>query len=343
MLTASEEAMNQQFDLKAKMSSIENDIFIGKHKLRVTSSSLNEIHKDTDFAMNQGDELICPVCGIHYRNGLPEQLNVSSDFALAEKLISSLTEDITTLENELGEHREQYELLSSKLQELKQSIQKSKQLLSYSSFYKNEGKQEIYESCLQQLEVLQAQLDLKISNIATLDERVNNLKSKVRSKEIREQIEGYCRKIAEVIDIPKTFIKLRDFVQVIDKSGSDTPRLVYMYQAGLYLYNLNRLNSPFNFFVIDTPNQQGQDAANLKNIYQSLNLLLSADGQVILGTERETGCEDKASEVIRLTEKRRCLTQSQFSDHSKLLEALQKEAINWVHGEHRRLKDTGNC
>ena len=343
MLTASEEAMNQQFDLKAKMSSIENDIFIGKHKLRVTSSSLNEIHKDIDFAMNQGDELICPVCGIHYRNGLPEQLNVSSDFALAEKLISSLTEDITTLENELGEHREQYELLSSKLQELKQSIQKSKQLLSYSSFYKNEGKQEIYESCLQQLEVLQAQLDLKISNIATLDERVNNLKSKVRSKEIREQIEGYCRKIAEVIDIPKTFIKLRDFVQVIDKSGSDTPRLVYMYQTGLYLYNLNRIDSPFNFFVIDTPNQQGQDAANLKNIYQSLNLLLSADGQVILGTERETGCEDKASKVIRLTEKRRCLTQSHFSDHSKLLEALQREAINWVHGEHRRLKDTGNC
>lgn len=338
MLIASEKVMNQQFDLKAKMSLIENDIFIGKHKLRIASSSLDEIHKDIDFAMNQGDQLICPVCGVHYHNGLSEQLNISSDFALAEKLITSLTDDITTLENELGEHRKQYELLSLKLQELEQNIQKSKQLLSYSSFYKNEGKQEIYESCLHQLEILQTQLDLKISNIATLDERVSNLKSKVRAKEIKEQIEGYCRKIAEVIDIPKTFIKLSDFVQVIDKSGSDTPRLVYMYQTGLYLYNLSRMDSPFNFFVIDTPNQQGQDAAHLKNIYQSLNLLLSNDGQVILGTERETGCEDKASKVIRLTEKRRCLTQSYYSDHSKLLETLQKEAINWVHNEHQKLR-----
>ena len=313
MLTVSENIMNQQFDLKAKMSSIENDIFIGKHKLKNTSLSIEEIHKDINFAMNQGDMLTCPICGVHYHNGLPEQLNISSDFALAEKLIESLTYDITSLENELRKSREQYELLSLKLKELEQSIQQSKQLLSYSTFYKNEGKQEIYESCLIQLDALQRQLDLKIAKIALLDERVSNLLSKVRAKDIREKIEAYCRQIAEIIDIPKAFIKLRDFVQVIDKSGSDTPRLVYMYQTGLYLYNLNRMDSPFNFFIVDTPNQQGQDAANLKNIYQSLNLFLSDQGQVILGTERETGCEDKAAKVIILTEKRRCLTQTSFS------------------------------
>lgn len=107
-----------------------------------------------------------------------------------------------------------------------------------------------------------------------------------------------------------------------------------MYQTALYLYNLNRRDSPFNFFVIDTPNQQGQDAANLKNIYQSFNSLMSNDGQVILGTECETGCEDKASTVIRLTEKRRCLTDNKFSEHQELLSTLQKEAIQWVHNEH---------
>lgn len=223
LLSASEKIMNQQFDFKAKMSLIENDIFIGNHKLRIATKSFDEIHKDIDFAMNQGDELICPVCGIRYYNGLSEQLNVSSDFALAEKLITSLNDEISMLSNELVENKKQYDLFSLKLQEIDQNIQKSKQLLSYSSFYKNEGKQELYDSCLQQLEMLQVQLDLMISSIAKRDERVNNLKSKVRSKEIREQIESYCRKIAEIVDILKTFIKLRDFIQVIDKSGSDTP------------------------------------------------------------------------------------------------------------------------
>jgi len=338
MLATSEKLMNQRFDLNAKISSIENDIFIANHKLKIASSSIEEIHKDINFAMKQGDELICPVCGVHYHNGLPEQLNISSDFALAEKLVESLTSDISALENELSNNREEYKSLSVQLKQLEHSIQQSKQLLSYSSFYKNEGKQEIYESCLIQLDKLQRELDLKITSIALLDERVKNLLSKVRAKGIREKIEAYCRQIAEVIDIPKTFIKLRDFVQVIDKSGSDTPRLVYMYQTGLYLYNLNRMDSPFNFFVVDTPNQQGQDAANLKNIYQSLNYFLSDEGQVILGTERETGCEDKAAKVIKLTEKRRCLNQDHFSEHLQLLDILKKEAIRWVHDNHQELK-----
>ncbi len=86
MLATSEKLMNQRFDLNAKISSIENDIFIANHKLKIASSSIEEIHKDINFAMKQGMSWICPVCGVHYHNGLPEQLNISSDFCLAEKL-----------------------------------------------------------------------------------------------------------------------------------------------------------------------------------------------------------------------------------------------------------------
>lgn len=37
-----------------------------------------------------------------------------------------------------------------------------------------------------------------------------------------------------------------------------------------------------------------------------LELFLSDEGQEIAGTERENGMEQKASNVITLTEKRRC-------------------------------------
>lgn len=43
--------------------------------------------------------------------------------------------------------------------------------------------------------------------------------------------------------------------------------------------------------MVDTPNQQGQDADNLQSIFESLELFLSNEGQVIVGTERETGIE----------------------------------------------------
>lgn len=116
-------------------------------------------------------------------------------------------------------------------------------------------------------------------------------------------------------------------MQIINRTGSETPRLVYMYQSALYLYNLYRANSPFNFFVIDTPNQQGQDAENLGSIFKSLELFLSDDGQVIVGTERETGLEQKANNVIRLTEKRRCLNNINYNEHLELLKKLQKAQL----------------
>lgn len=186
-----------------------------------------------------------------------------------------------------------------------------------------------------QLETLQREIDSYVSKIAIIDKKIDEKKSKKRSKNIRENIEGYCCTLADVINLPKTFIKLRDFVQIINRTGSETPRLVYMYQSALYLYNLYRINSPFNFYVIDTPNQQGQDAENLGSIFKSLELFLSDEGQVIVGTERETGMEEKASNVIKLTEKRRCLNNTNYSKHLKLLEKLQKTALSWVAYNHK--------
>ena len=124
-------------------------------------------------------------------------------------------------------------------------------------------------------------------------------------------------------------------MHIIDRTGSETPRLVYMYQSALYLYNLYRTNSPFNFYVVDTPNQQGQDAENLESIFKSLELFLSDEGQVIVGTERETGIEEKASNVIKLTEKRRCLNNINYSKHLELLKELQKIAISRVAFKHK--------
>lgn len=254
---------------------------------------------------------------------------------IAKSIITELKNSISIATEELEELKEKYNSVSLEIQSIEQKVQSSQELLSYSSFYKNKGQYEIYESCKRQLEVLQGEIDAYVSKIAIIDEKLNEKKSKERSKDIREDIEGYCRTLADAINVPKTFIKLRDFVQVINRTGSETPRLVYMYQSALYLYNLNRADSPFNFYVVDTPNQQGQDAENLGSIFKSLELFLSAEGQVIVGTERETGMEGKASNVIRLTEKRRCLNNVNYSKHLELLEKLQKTAISWVSLNHK--------
>lgn len=339
LLAKSEELRKMQFSCNAEMTVLENDIYVNQHKLYTVEHNLEETKKDIEYAMSQEDELLCPICGSIYANGIDEQLNITSDYAHCERLIEELKNSISVSIGKLEELKEKYRAVSSEIQSIEQQIQNSQELLSYSSFYKNKGQYEIYESCKRQLEVLQREIDSHVSKIAIIDERINEKKSTKRSKEIREDIEKYCRTLADAINISKNFIKIKNFVQIMNRTGSETPRLVYMYQSALYLYNLNRAYSPFNFYVVDTPNQQGQDTDNLESIFKSLELFLSDEGQVIVGTERETGIEGKASNVIKLTEKRRCLNNINYSKHLDLLEELQKAAISWVALNHKAKRD----
>ena len=334
LLAKAEELRKLQFSYNAEMTVLENDIYINQHKLHIVEHNLIETKKDIEYAMTQEDELICPFCGTIYSNGINEQLNITSDYAHCENLIAELKSSISVATKELEELKNKYNDVSVEIQSIEQKVQNTQELLSYSSFYKSKGQFEIYESCKRQLDVLQGEINSCVSKIAITDEKINEKKSKERSKDIREDIERYCRTLADAINVPKTFIKLRDFVQVINRTGSETPRLVYMYQSALYLYNLERAYSPFNFYVVDTPNQQGQDTDNLGSIFKSLELFLSDEGQVIVGTERETGMEEKASNVIKLTGKRRCLNNINYKKHIELLEKLQKTAISWVADNH---------
>lgn len=314
LLAKAEELRKLQFSYNAEMTVLENDIYINQHKLHIVEHNLIETKKDIEYAMTQEDELICPFCGTIYSNGINEQLNITSDYAHCENLIAELKSSISVATKELEELKNKYNDVSVEIQSIEQKVQNTQELLSYSSFYKSKGQFEIYESCKRQLDVLQGEINSCVSKIAITDEKINEKKSKERSKDIREDIERYCRTLADAINVPKTFIKLRDFVQVINRTGSETPRLVYMYQSALYLYNLERAYSPFNFYVVDTPNQQGQDTENLGSIFKSLELFLSDEGQVIVGTERETGMEEKASNVIKLTGKRRCLNNINYKN-----------------------------
>lgn len=330
LLAKSEDLRKMQFSYNAKMTVLENDIYVNQYKLHAVEHNLAEVKKDIEYAMSQDDELVCPICGTIYANGLDEQLNITSDYAHCEKLIEELKNIISVSTGKLEELKEKHRVVSLEIQSIEQRIQNSQELLSYSSFYKNKGQYEIYESCKGKLDAIQREIDSYVSKIALIDDKINEQKSKKRSQNIREDIENYCRTLADAINLPKTFIQLRDFVQIINRTGSETPRLVYMYQSALYLYNLSRAYSPFNFYVVDTPNQQGQDTDNLESIFKSLELFLSDEGQVIVGTERETGMEEKANNVIKLAEKRRCLNNINYNKHIELLEKLQKAAYNWV-------------
>lgn len=310
----------KEYSIKEKMIKLDNNIY----------KNIEETQKDISFAMEQDEEIICPICGTKHKNSLNEQLNLSAGLENSEKLRNILEDKINDFKEQLMNFNNEYEDIKNKILKNEELIKDSKEMLSYEELYKNKGKYELYNKCKQELVKIESKYKNLIGEIGALDEQIKEIKSKKRKNEITMQLKDKCKTFAEKINLPSTYIKFRDLVQVIDHTGSETPRLVYMYQSALYLYNLERGGNPFNFYVIDTPNQQGQDEDNLECIFKSMELLLSNKGQVIVGTERKTGLEEKANNIINLSTKRKCLNSEKYNEHINQLQSYQQIITEYI-------------
>lgn len=336
LLAVTDALRKKQFETQSRIAFTENELFIINQQLKVAKKNQAEAKKDASFAMSQSDVIICPVCGAQYDNSIDKQLHIAAEHAAAENLIDFLTNQTTILKAQLKALKDEIQTINTNIHLNEKQIHTYTKQLSYRAYFVDEGKRDVFLSCQQELKALKTDIDNLIGAKSIIDDRMHEMTSRKRSKEIRNLISAYCGTVADQINVPRTFIKLKDFVQVIDKSGSDTPRLVYMYHVALYLYNLERIRSPFNFLVIDTPNQQGQDDDNLNRIFGSLKLLQSTNGQVIIGTERATGLEHEAQNVVCLNEKRRCLTTEHYREHLALSQHLHTLGLNWVHDNYSR-------
>lgn len=320
----------KEYSIKEKMIKLDNNIFMKKIELNNIYKNIEETQKDISFAMEQDEEIICPICGTKHKNSLNEQLNLSAGLENSEKLRNILEDKINDFKEQLMNFNNEYEDIKNKILKNEELIKDSKEMLSYEELYKNKGKYELYNKCKQELVKIESKYKNLIGEIGALDEQIKEIKSKKRKNEITMQLKDKCKTFAEKINLPSTYIKFRDLVQVIDHTGSETPRLVYMYQSALYLYNLEREGNPFNFYVIDTPNQQGQDEDNLECIFKSMELLLSNKGQVIVGTERKTGLEEKANNIINLSTKRKCLNSEKYNEHINQLQSYQQIITEYI-------------
>ena len=70
--------------------------------------NMEETQKDISFAMKQGEEIICPICGTKHKNSLSEQLDLSAGLENSEKLKNILEDKMRDLENQLVDLDKEY-------------------------------------------------------------------------------------------------------------------------------------------------------------------------------------------------------------------------------------------
>lgn len=315
----------ESFRLKESLSKLKNLRYEKLMSLKMLENMISDLELDFDFAKNESDELICPFCGTTHQNTIVHRTEIVKDIQTGNELVKEHRIELTKLENDIQETSHELKKLHGELKINKTKLEKERDGISLINNYKTEGKKEFIKISNEEGNLIQKDIENKIIEIENYNETLSSYKSNKRVKEIKNEFNEHYIPILNLLNVPTTFLKLKDFVQVLDNTGSELPRLIYAYHIALYKYNLSKNRGIFSWLIVDTPNQQGQDNQNLKNIDKVLSEVLTKKGQFILGTERPTGYEDRAAKVIKLDGYKQTLDSNSYLEHKKYIEWLMQK------------------
>lgn len=309
----------ERISISSILSQTQNEIYEKELLIEALSKYSQDLEEDVEYALTLDEEIKCPFCGEIHSNDITEQSEIIKDIQTATNILTETKLELRNLTRTVQQYNAHHKSINSKYEDLKSELIKLEERTNVINTIKVEGKNDLIRSSYDEINIIKSARDKYLGLKEEAQHNLKSIESRKRLNEITKAINEYMNLLLEKLDIGSSTIKLRSFLPVLKHTGSELPRVIYSYYIALYLYNLSKQVTPFKWLVIDTPNQQGQDENNLSNINSVLELLLSEDGQVIIGSERDTGVEDRAKYVFRLKEYKKCLTTEKYKEHQDLL------------------------
>lgn len=307
-----------------QISQLQNEEYERKLVIEALNRYSEELVDDHTYASSLDDIITCPFCGVVHLNELAEKSELIKDVQTASNILTSAVTDLEKFQREIESYQNRLIEVNSNYKKMKKELRLLEENTNIIDTLKTEGKNDLINTSRLEIEKIRNVRNEYLGIRETTQGNIKEIESGTRRNKISKDIKVLMGLLLERLELSGTNVKLSNFLPVLKHTGSELPRVIYAYYISLYLYNLNRIDNPFKWLVIDTPNQQGQDDENLSNINKALELLMDLKGQVVVGTERMTGVEDTAANVVRLKEYKRCLTKDKYAEHVLFLKKLDQ-------------------
>lgn len=288
-------------------------------ELNTALESEKSLVEDLAYLANFQDDqqLVCPTCShvhttsFHARQTLAVD---ASEIHEAAVKLQGILEKLKLKESQL-QHR--LSAVALKLRDLNDSINQTQDGHSAADVIAAKSRDALEHAFRATNRDLTAQVDTLAEDKNAYEEELAKLTDRAREKRVREFFGEVFISVADALDVDKKEIGKK--VKIGDRppaaSGSYMPRAVLATHLAL-LDTHSTYGAGCKFpFVVDTPQQSGQDPASLGRMLDAI-LLNSASGQRLVATESipEGWKPPEGCKVIRLTEKRNLLCEAEFKE-----------------------------
>lgn len=307
------------------------EIFID-NEINLVSKSIREINKDYEHSLNELDcEITCPTCNATYENSMVSRFGLLEDIDTCRSLLSDYLEDKKKITKEVVKLENQLDLQVAKVREITSLLDEKKGKVRLKDLIENESSKQIKEIFNQS----HSNYSIQIGEIEEQKSGLEADRSKLNNKERKDSIISKFNTLIDLFLIKLNVHTLNsdgftDIPLSVKSQGSDTPRALLAYYYAIIFTSKEFTSLPLFPLVIDSPNQQDQDATNRNRIIKFIFENTPDDYQLILGTVDLHGVEYDGYTISPAT-KLKLLDNNEFEESynivSPLLDRLQASLV----------------
>jgi hypothetical protein len=300
-----------------KLSEVLDQRMLLEQQVEVVRASIAELEKDVRYAGDLPEEIFCPTCGTVHHNDFANRYGILEDREACFEFLSESRERIRVLASQAEKAEENLREADRTLIEIQEMLSIKRGDVSLMEVIESRGRSIAAFLFFEQLDELDALIYRKLGEVAVIDRKLEQLKDKTRRNEIVMYYAKFMVTYLKRLDV--TNYKADAVTKIparLLETGSDLPRALLAYFLAI-LSTIHKFStSVFAPIVIDSPNQQDQDA---KNVGAMIDLIINSrpdDAQTIMGTVSLHGREILDGKVIEFTEKLSVLRANEFEEIS---------------------------
>ena len=321
-----ESLRSKAFEQASAKESLSTQIVMAKDALR-------DLEGDLKYLTESKVEptLLCPTCGTSHENGFPVRLELVDDAETLRKIVAELESERQKVQEALAGIQGKLNRVRLKSHEIEKTLQIKKGALRLQDVVDSQRSEFVRGAFAKDMDSLKRQLTKHEEISADLKDKVSRFDLPERTKEINgfyaERIELFASELG-VQDLREDVKKKPD--ANITASGSALPRSLLAYQFAVLHTAKEKGDANLFPVVVDSPNQQGQDAEHLSQMMNFIVKRTPAGQQLILAVEeRPTGLVFEGS-TIELVTPFGLLDTSQYEAVSDELKSLVSEVAAGV-------------
>jgi len=320
---------------KEELSDLFNQRKIVESQIHITKHALQELKKDYNFAVDElPSHVECPTCHTSYENSFSERFSIARDEDTCLIVMEDLQSSLKKIQKKIDNIRERIKEQDEHARKINNLLSTKKDEITLTQLIDSKGSKNLLEKLEHEKTSLQSNLAEVGGQIKQANKELRETNSKERKKEI---VMAYRNEMEISLDLLNVnTLSPQDYKDVhskIKESGSDVPRALLAYYVSILKVMTWHYDNPVLFpFIIDSPQQQEQDDANMKAILSFIRERIPNDFQLILGTVKLHGVELEGKK-IELSNKLSLLVKEDYESSRKEYTAFISKVQEYLQSE----------